>query len=518
MDQYTFFVLLSPLAIFLSLFIAVYCWCHRSARGAHSLAIVMGAVTCYVIANTLELVDPTPQGTLFFGCLCYPFIGILSIGWLHFALDYTDHDNLLPKRLSWLLWIIPTLATALVFTNSTHHLIWQRISLNPVSLGFLHLKVNSYGPFFWVFWIQAYILILSGAALILWANFSPNLQYQKQTRITLAGAVLPILVNAAYVLHLIPGLSKDYSSIGYAFSGIFLAIGIFKFRIFDLAPLGRTTLIDQMSDGMITLDGDWHVVDYNPAASRILAGEHTLALGDFCPLLEPYLDQVENAVLESEITLQDHGKQRIYDMTIRPLCDNNEHVIGTLISFHDITDLKNLLQITRQLAVQDPLTGILNRRYFNTLAGEEIDHADQNHLHCCVVMIDIDFFKEINDTMGHAAGDQVLQAFVQTLRRMLRSTDLLARIGGDEFVLLLPDTNLQTARTLTERLCKAIASEPLATADYGNVRITISMGIAERVGSEIPSLDELINQADQNLYRAKKMGRNCIWYTADDLN
>ncbi|MEN6409974.1 MAG: histidine kinase N-terminal 7TM domain-containing protein [Anaerolineaceae bacterium] len=517
MDQYTLFVLLSPFAIFLSLFISVYCWQRRNVRAARSLAIVMGAVTCYVIFNTLELVDPTPRGTEFFGCLGYPFIGILSIGWFYFALEYTDHIKFLPKRQSWLLWVIPTLATLLVFTNSMHHLIWRSISFDLVSHGFLHLKVNSYGPFFWVFWIQAYILILSGATLILWANFSPNRQYQKQTRITLAGAVLPILVNAVYVLRLIPGLDKDFSPIGYAFSGIFLAVGIFKFRLFDLAPLARATLIDQMSDGMLTLDADRDVVDFNRAARRILSNEYSLKVGEVCPLFTTFLDQVdaapENTVLDSEISLRCQGKTEIYDVSIRPLRGTAKSTLGYLISFHNITELKNLLQITRQLAGQDPLTGILNRRYINTLAGEAFNLADQNHSRCCVVMMDIDFFKEINDTKGHSAGDQVLQAFVHSLRRMLRSTDLLARIGGDEFVLLLPETTLQTARSLTERLCKAIASEPLVTADYGSVNITISMGIAERVGDEPPSLDELINRADQNLYQAKKMGRNCVWYT-----
>lgn len=515
MDQYTLFVLLSPFAIFLSLFITIYCWHHRLAKAARQLSLAMGAVTFYVIANTLELVSPTEAATRFFASLCYPLIGLLSIGWFRFAIEYTNHEKWLRRYRLAIFFLIPILATLLVFTNSNHHLIWESISFVPVSHGFLYLKVNTYGPFFWIFWSQAYVLVLGGAALILRANFSPSWKYQMETRLALTGAILPIIVNAMYVLHLIPGFQKDFSPIGYAFSGVFFAISIFKFRIFDLAPLARTMLIDQMSDGMVTLDSTRRVVDCNPAAIRILAGENSLIMGEPAPLLTPFLDQLdqldENAVLETEITFQHFSSQETYDLTIRQLGDRRSHSLGYLVALHDITELKNLLQITSQLAIQDPLTGILNRRYFNTLAGEEIERIQQSHSRCSIVMIDIDFFKNINDTLGHAAGDQVLQVFVRKLRNMLRSNDLLARVGGDEFILLLPETNQQTARTLSERLCKAIASEPLVTEDYGSIPISMSMGIAELSGDEVVSLEKIIQQADKNLYEAKKLGRNCVW-------
>lgn len=514
MDQFSFFVLFSPFACVVSAGVALYCWQHRYARGAAPLASAMSAATAYLLINTFELVAPSPQATLFFARLCYPFIGLLTVNWLAFTIAYADRGKLLTTKYYALLWIIPVITTILVFTNDAHRLIWNQYTFAPVANGFLHMRVAAYGLWFWAAWLYSHTMILAGAGLIIWSSIFPKWQFQMQSRWTLAGAIVPLVFNALYVLRIIPGLYKDFSPLSYAFSGIFFAISIFKYRLLDLTPFARATMIDNSDDGMLTLDAEYRVVDFNPAGFKILDKTHPLALGKPYPLLSPYLDLLAKAreedTLQMEIILDGQESDECYDLRIRRLRDQRQETIGYLVSFHNITEHKKLLQITEQLAVQDSLTGVLNRHYFIAQAKEEIERIRNEDGHFSIVMIDIDFFKKINDTLGHKAGDQVLQAFVSALRLSLRGADLIGRIGGDEFVVLLPNTRLQTARQLADRLCAQFAGRPLQTEDCGSIPITLSMGIAESSWRDLHSLEEIIEQADKHLYLAKELGRNQI--------
>ncbi len=170
----------------------------------------------------------------------------------------------------------------------------------------------------------------------------------------------------------------------------------------------------------------------------------------------------------------------------------------------------------RELAIADPLTGIYNRRYFFQRAQEEVHRAQRYRHPLTVVIYDLDFFKQINDKFGHAAGDKVLQATARLVSSSIRASDLFARYGGEEFILLLPETNAAGGREVAERLRQAIASQPVPH-DPEPLAITISAGVAclapaaNSVGpSASTTLDELIKQADQALYEAKKAGRNRV--------
>jgi diguanylate cyclase (GGDEF)-like protein len=512
MDQYTLFVILSPLAITIALLVTIYCWYQRSEGAARLLSAVMAASMFYLFFNTLELVDPTPSGTLFFAQVCYLCISVLTVNWLAFSLAFSGHEKVLKSPYFRLLWLIPLITVVLVFTNHYHHLIWKEFNFVSVSSGFLHMRVKAYGTWFWIFWLQSYLLIFSGAALIAWNSFSAP----RRANLALAGALLPLIVNMTYVLRLIPGLNKDFSPLSYALSGVFFGVSIFREKLLALPRFARGILIDKMSDGMLTLDTARQVVDFNPAAQRIF--EETIQtapkIGKPFPLLNDYIEQCKNLpegnLLQTEITLQ-HGNEEVYyDLQVRPLRKlYKQDVIGYLVSLHAITEHKKLLLATRQLSIEDPLTGVFNRRYFFERMQAQMDYLARP-VYCSILMIDIDHFKQVNDSLGHIAGDQVLQAFAQRLHALLRSSDLIGRIGGDEFIVLLPDTRLENAQRLAERLCLQVAAEPVETQDYGKCMLTISIGIAECSASGSNTLQQIIVQADQGLYQAKALGRNRV--------
>jgi two-component system, cell cycle response regulator len=158
------------------------------------------------------------------------------------------------------------------------------------------------------------------------------------------------------------------------------------------------------------------------------------------------------------------------------------------------------------LALTDELTGLYNRRYATAHLQEVIERAAQGGLPATVLLLDIDHFKEINDTLGHAVGDQVLRELAARMTRNLRTFDLVARWGGDEFIVIMPETNLATAAAIAERLRVTVADQPCALAGRVEaLNLTISVGVAS---IDNDKLERLLDRVDSALYRAKRDGRN----------
>jgi diguanylate cyclase (GGDEF)-like protein len=161
----------------------------------------------------------------------------------------------------------------------------------------------------------------------------------------------------------------------------------------------------------------------------------------------------------------------------------------------------------RELARNDPLTGLFNRRAFLDQGDNEwVRHRRHRHPLACAA-VDVDGFKHINDNFGHAAGDALLQHIGTLLRATLRASDLPARIGGDEFVALMPDTSVDGAVITSERLLGRLAQHPLQVLDQ-SLSATVSIGVASAEGCS--SLEELLARADAALYRAKKEGKSRV--------
>lgn len=179
-----------------------------------------------------------------------------------------------------------------------------------------------------------------------------------------------------------------------------------------------------------------------------------------------------------------------------------------LLIGRDITERKRSQAKLEQQATTDELTGATNRHRFLELANTETKRAIRLKRPLTIAFIDIDFFKHINDTYGHATGDQALLAVTQVFQKNIREIDVFARFGGDEFVLLLPEISTEKAYEVMERICVALASQPV---DLGGklVQLTISSGLSCLVSKDL-SLDTLMERADQALYRAKEAGRNRV--------
>lgn len=203
------------------------------------------------------------------------------------------------------------------------------------------------------------------------------------------------------------------------------------------------------------------------------------------------------------------------DLNIIPLRDENGRTTHFAAIQRDITEWKNLEEELTRLAATDALTGLRNRRAFFDAAATEIARARRYGDPLSLVSIDLDRFKLVNDKYGHAAGDVALVRFAEICRRHVREVDLLARISGEEFALLLPATSQDNAARLAERIRQAVHDIAIL-ADGQSFDFTVSMGVAAYRGKD-DSLEDMMRRADDALYRAKETGRDRIC-TAEDMD
>ena len=216
-----------------------------------------------------------------------------------------------------------------------------------------------------------------------------------------------------------------------------------------------------------------------------------------------------------------------------PLISEEGEISGCIVARSTLDalskrDISYLEQLTRQSAITinransyskilqyatiDALTNLNNRRQFELRLGQEIATTKRQNNPLCAMMIDVDFFKKVNDTYGHASGDAVLKGVASIIKSALRESDIPSRYGGEEFAVLLPYTHIQEAQIVGERLRKAVESSPIPindeNSDIKSIKVTISMGLAEFNNNETG--EELFERADKALYEAKKGGRNRV--------
>lgn len=278
------------------------------------------------------------------------------------------------------------------------------------------------------------------------------------------------------------------------------------------------TLIETMNEGVVVTDLQHVMVFANPKMGRIAGCEAADLLGrPVISLLSPssvavYLDRWSRVArgvttrYECEITAADRVLTPVL-ISQTPSYRAGGKLSGSLLVVTDIRGQKAIEKRLEQLSITDALTGVFNRRHFQMLLEIEFREAARYRRPLSCLMIDLDHFKACNDTWGHPFGDHVLCEVGRLVRPEIREHDILARYGGDEFVLLLPNVGEQGAVEAAERIRGAIAAHPFFWAEQGH-RVTASIGVASTEDGPMASCDDVIRAADQALYRAKHGGRN----------
>jgi diguanylate cyclase (GGDEF)-like protein len=201
---------------------------------------------------------------------------------------------------------------------------------------------------------------------------------------------------------------------------------------------------------------------------------------------------------------------RMIDLTTVTIVIGTATWLNEKTKAHAMNRLESARAMLNHLATVDPLTNAFNRRYFFDRAQVELELAKLRKSRTSILLLDIDHFKKINDSYGHTVGDQILIGMVTLCQGSLREMDTLARLGGEEFVVLLPETDLAEARHIAERLRRTLEHTPIHT-DAGPLRVTISIGALSHPTSDddLP-VHKLVQRADQAMYLAKRSGRNRV--------
>jgi PAS domain S-box-containing protein len=349
--QYTPYVFPLLMTTAIAATLALFAWRHRSAPGATPLAALMLAVTVWSAAYVLELGSPDLRTKIFWSNLTYLGIVTAPLAWLALALQHTGNGKWLTRRRLILLAIIPLLSTALVWTNDLHHLFHTSIDLD--TSGPYPMLDATHNVAFWVHAAYCYLLLLIGTGLlILMFIRSPHL-YQSQAAALLIGALSPWIANAVFIFGWSPFGKLDLTPFAFALTGLAMGWGLFRFRLLDVVPVARDTIIESMSDGVIVLDSKDRIVDLNPVAEGILSVSASEAVGQPAQqVLSRWPDLVERyrSVPEThtEIAVGEGVVQRYFDLRISPLRDWRRYLVGRLIVLRDITRRKEMEEELQQ--------------------------------------------------------------------------------------------------------------------------------------------------------------------------
>jgi diguanylate cyclase (GGDEF)-like protein len=280
--------------------------------------------------------------------------------------------------------------------------------------------------------------------------------------------------------------------------------------------------LEEIALGVVLLDCDLRVKFVNSAFLRLyrLPDKSIVSTRDFEGLMRVVVGRrrilapaefnsyIENRVKEVRAGIEAWRDIRMDDgQVIRVHCKALP-TGGRMLVYADVTDLVQHADQLKVLATVDGMTGLFNRRHFLSLAEIEWTRYQRHRRPMSLVLFDIDRFKSINDSFGHYAGDHVIMQIAEICRQQKRKSDITARFGGEEFLILLPETELVPAQRVAERLRRKVENSPIALAS-NVISTTISVGVAE-VDPAMASIFDLIKLADKALYLAKDSGRNRV--------
>ncbi|HEY9761078.1 MAG TPA: histidine kinase N-terminal 7TM domain-containing protein [Trichocoleus sp.] len=527
--QFTLSALVLGITALMSAGVAVAAWRRRETCTASlPFILLMVAVTGYATNAALESAVVSLAAKIMYSKLEYVASGSVITFFLLFAMRFTGEQRWLkPRNTAWL-WVIPVLNMALAATNEWHRWIWPDFLPGPMGSNQL---IYQHGPgFFWIM-AWAYFYTLWAGLLLTKAALRSSLIHRQQSCLLLLGAVVPLIGGSLYMLDLSPpGL--NITPISFLGSGLIYFAGLFRLRMFDLIPVARDVLIESMIDGVLVLDLKNRIVDMNLAAQRFLRVTSN-CIGEPGKLTLPHWPELaeltQNLLADNAEMLLEPTPGCYLEVHSIPLRNHNQVLTGHLIVMRNVTqrhqievelrqanqrlkkqlhEIKRLQVKLKEQAIRDSLTGLFNRRYFDERLPKELKRAAREDYPVAVILFDLDFFKHINDTFSHHAGDEALRTFAKLLQHHCRGVDIACRYGGEEFVLALPGMSLMQAHQRAEEIrldCQA------AYVTYENQRIPLTVsggiGVFPKTGE---TYDEVLKMVDEALYQAKSEGRNCI--------
>ncbi|MFG0413305.1 histidine kinase N-terminal 7TM domain-containing diguanylate cyclase [Ectopseudomonas khazarica] len=528
-------VLLTLLVCFGVVMLAHWVTRQRDFPGRDSFILLHLASLWWMGAAALEMSFLGADCKMFWASMAWPGIVATPTFWAVFLWQYVNSmREPLPRKGILGLSVVPLLVWGLALSNPWHGLFYGAGSA-PIDDSLGAPVRYEHGPLFYAAAVYVYLFMAFCMGVVTRAAaLSQGLHRRHYLAFVLVTAV-PWVANVGYVGFGWTLFGFDPTPFSFAFTLVAFSWLIVGVRLFDLLPVARHLLLEALLDPVLVVDPSRRVIEANPAALKLAglqqgwqgrelkqwpvfgadlqalllehAGEHDrpLTLTSAARYYEVRLRAIERAtrhgpaLLGHMIYVRDVTQRHLSELKLAEALALSEERLRTISSLHE--------QL-REQALCDPLTGLYNRRYLDEFFARELARVQRENLPLAVALIDLDHFKRLNDECGHLVGDDVLKAVAQHLLDNLRSTDAVFRIGGEEFLLILPGADPDEASARLQSICSQLAAREIATRG-GDQRVTLSAGLAYWP-QQGQALDELLHAADAALYQAKRTGRNRV--------
>lgn len=532
--QWTFFVIVLISNAVLAAAIAILLNRRHTAPGRDALIWMLFGLTIWAFGYAMITIFPSLEAKIFW--LRIENIGILSVPvfWFLFTVQYAQVNKWLNRSTGALFFIIP--AISLVFIFSERWLPLYYSSIRPFSASGGPLLIER-GPWYVVNAIQAYILNLVGMGILIWRFVYYRNIYRRQLTVLVGAVLIPVGVNLFYQFapRIMPLLSIpiDLTPISFTITALLLSVGVFGLRLFDLIPIARHTILEHIPEMVFVVDAHDRVLDANSAAQKAVGKSLEEIIGkDPLDVFQKWPKLINRFLTNDEAheEIQIPGDPpRTFEIDISPLYNHFNQLEGRVIVAHDVTEhkwlendlkyanevlIKQLEEINKlrdelqEQAIRDPLTNAFNRRYLTEFLEKEILRAERKRTPVTIVIMDVDNFKQFNDSYGHKCGDEVLRNITQFLNEHSRRGDVVCRYGGEEFVVLMPDVSLEVGSERAE-MWRQDFSETAIEYDGLELFATFSAGVATfpQHGS---TGEAILQAADKALLQSKDTGKNRV--------
>jgi len=634
------YALLTFLPAIVCLVMAIRFLRRRELLEARMLSLLLFSIAWWAFFYAVELLGHDLGTMRLLNKISYPGIVSTPVFFFLFSMAILDKRKWFSwKRIS-LLFVIPIAVLLSMWTNEIH---WLYYSVSELDLSSsFPLQRLVHGPIFWVGMFYTYVLLISSIFSVAHQYIHSKGPYKGQLKMILLGTFFPVLVNLNYLFGFIDFGYLDMTPFAFTLAAVFMAIGVMRYRLFDIRPVGKETVFERLPDGVIITDDRGTVVDINPMACTMFGVESENLIGlnfsdafkDIETIVnffgsdlskselevgEKIIDsrkttilsrrgktrghvvllteiterkRVEDALRRSEerlalavkggnvglwdfnidkgefsineryyqimgytggdllITFQNwkkfvhpedllpsleemercyNGEKDYFEIEYRMLSKSGEwiwvhdrgeaaerdkngrakRILGTHIDISPTKQIEEALRESqekyRKLATTDMLTGVMNRYSLSELLRAETERSRRYGSPLSLLMLDLDNLKTINDNYGHLAGDEALKDACSFVQSSIRSNDYLGRWGGDEFLVIVTNTDLEGAIKVAEKLRAGLCSKE--QKDYGSLRMSIGVSTLHKDESDY---DGLLRRVDKALYESKKNGKNRV--------
>lgn len=481
-----------------------------------SFSFAMSCIFCtiYSFGYAFEIYSIKLSDMIFWNQIEYLGIPFIPAFWVLMAMLFNNRISK-NKFTVVAIFIIPVITFFARLTNSMHHVYYTDMILDKTSPIAVMKLIR--GPWYYVAAAYSILIICYTIVCIAKQLQKSTGLIKKQCYIMLTGTAIPLLAIVLDTLNLVPwGL--DLGPFSTSITCMLFLVAIFRFRFLNLKPLAREIVFEYTNDGIIVLDMDNVIIDCNPSAKRIIPLLNSDCINrnisTVINISKEVIYSIEN-FSDTRFDISNENGKANYHIKTTEIFSKKHQIIGRIVTITEITKYVDIMDKYSQLATRDELTGAFSRRYFAELAETEFRNAHDKRSPFSVCMLDIDYFKNVNDRLGHQAGDLLLKEVTRIILSSIRTDDIIGRMGGDEFLIAFPDSDIKDAVRAAERIRKNIEHLNVFY-DNNNIKITVSLGLCSVTDIKDYHLDDLIKNSDIALYKAKGAGRNCVRYEVLD--